>query len=212
MTQDGVMGSALFMDTFHPYFKGSTMKTSTSLKSLMIAVAALTMGGATLAAQADTPAAPAHDMRHDGKGHDGKDMAARMAERMARHEARMHESLMLTPAQEPAWQKFIGATRPAKPAMQQRPDRKAFEAMSAPDRMSQFIGMEKKHIAMQESRLDALKTFYAVLTPQQRTVFDHMKQPHHGRGHRGWGHEQHHGWHGEGKGQDKGPGQDHGQN
>lgn len=187
------------------------MKTSTSLKSLMIAVAALTMGGATLAAQADTPAAPGHDMHHDGK-----DMAARMAERMAKHEARMHESLMLTPAQEPAWQKFIGATRPAQQPMQQRPDRKAFEAMSAPDRMSQFIGMEKKHIAMQESHLEALKTFYAVLTPQQRIVFDHMKQPHHGHGHRGWGHEQHQGWHGEGKGrgtgQDKGPGQDHAQN
>lgn len=198
------MGSALlmYMDLylFHSYYKGSTMNTSTSLKTLLVAITAVTLGSATLAAQADMPAAKA--------GHDTQpDRAAWMAKRMAKHEAHMHESLMLTPAQEPAWQKFIGATRPVHPAMGQRPDRKAFDALSAPERMSQFIAMEQQHIAQQQTHLEALKTFYAVLTPQQRTVFDHMQRPHH-HGHHGWGDEQQQGWHGHDHDHD----QDHAQN
>jgi Spy/CpxP family protein refolding chaperone len=162
------------------------MKTTftTPRKTLMMALTALVMGSATLAGSASaadtTPAAatatkPAaqHD-RHE-----------RMQHRMAKHVAHLHDSLKLTAAQEPAWQSFIASAKPAKPADGQRPDRAAFKNMSAPERMAKGIEHSKQHIAMQESRLESLKTFYAVLTPEQRTVFD--KQAGHGRPmHRGW--------------------------
>jgi Spy/CpxP family protein refolding chaperone len=51
-------------------------------------------------------------------------------------------------------------------------DRAAFKKMTAPERMESRIAMSKERISRQETRLASLKTFYAVLTPEQQKVFD----------------------------------------
>jgi len=43
---------------------------------------------------------------------------------------------------------------------------------SAPERCEKWIDKSKQHIGLQETRLAALKIFYAVLTPEQQKVFD----------------------------------------
>ena len=53
--------------------------------------------------------------------------------------------------------------------------------------MEKQIAMQKARTAQMESRLSALNSFYAVLTPEQRKTFDAQAQ--HRKGGR---HQQHH--------------------
>ena len=53
--------------------------------------------------------------------------------------------------------------------------------MPAPARMEQHIAMAKQRVAAMETRLAALKAFYAVLTPEQKKTFDASSM--HQRGH-----------------------------
>lgn len=162
------------------------MNTLTTLnpfrKSLLIGLTAFGMATAGIAAHAQN-AAP--EGRH---GHMAQQEAggAKFGERMAKHQAMLHDKLKLSAAQEPAWAAFTAATAPKMPDT--RPERAAMEKMTAPERLEEWITLSKQRIAAQESHLAALKTFYAVLTPeQQKIVNDSM--PRGGRGH----HRGHHG-------------------
>jgi protein CpxP len=111
--------------------------------------------------------------------------AAKMHEKMAQHHAMLHEKLKLSAAQEPAWATFGASMKPGqRPA---RIDRAALQKMSAPERMEARIAMSKERLSHQETRLSALKTFYATLTPEQQKVFDdnmHGGEHGSGRGHK----------------------------
>jgi hypothetical protein len=173
---------------------------NTLRKQILIGLTVLGMGTATLAAHAD----------EGGWGHGGGDQHGRqhggqmMGERMAHFRAHLHDKLKLSAAQEPAWNAYVAATTPPKPAAGahqgmdgkgQHPD---FATMSAPQKLQMFDDMAKKRLAMQESHLAALKTFYATLTPEQQKTFDHaiamgMHRRHHHHHH--WRHEDHEGYH-----------------
>lgn len=131
-------------------------------RNILVALAVAGMGGAALAA--DAPQG-----RH-GHAAGQEQMHARWAERAAAQQAKLHALLKLTPSQEAAWASYTAATRPGERG--QRPDRAAMAAMPAPARMEQHIAMAKQRVAMMESRLAALKAFYAVLTPEQKKLFD----------------------------------------
>ncbi len=146
-------------------------------KHLIIALSVLGMGAASLTvhAQQEPAGAPAASSNpkaiHDGpRTHRAE--RGNPAERMARYQARLHDKLKLTAAQEPAWATFTAANAPKKPAGDWKAKREAFARLSAPERMEQWIAMSKERLADQESRLASLKTFYAVLTPEQQKVFD----------------------------------------
>lgn len=135
---------------------------NTLRKNIVIALTVLGMGGATLAAQA-----------HEGRDQHAatmEQMQAKRAEHMAQRQARLHELLKLTAAQEPAWAAYRAALKPA--AMGARGERAKWAALPAPERMEHAIAMAKQHVAAMETRLEALRTFYAVLTPEQKKVFD----------------------------------------
>jgi protein CpxP len=152
---------------------------NTLRKSLLIGLTVLGMGTATLAARAEDGRhghAATHEMNH-----------AKFAERMAKHQAQLHDKLKLTAAQEPAWSAFTAAATPKTPLA--RPDRAEMQKLPAPQRLEKHIAMQKEHLAMQESRLAALRTFYAVLTPEQQKIVDES-MPRGRHGHRG-GHGHH---------------------
>lgn len=161
---------------------------NTIRKTLIIGMTVLGLGtGAAFAA--DTPAPGRH-----GQALTQEQRAAKMAERqakfqemMAKHQAALHDKLKITAAQEPAWNAFIAATAPKLPAA--RPDRAALAQLSAPERAEKRLEMHKQMLARQETRLAALKTFYAQLTPEQQKTFDEAAKRMHGRfgGHRGHG-------------------------
>jgi protein CpxP len=141
-------------------------------KSMMIALAAISLSAAT--AQAQPAAAGRHDFAAKAA-----EMKAKMAEHGAARQAKLHDALKITAAQEPAWAAFIAAQKPA--AQAERPDHAAMAAMSSPERMEKMIAAAKARIPVMEARLASLKTFYAVLTAEQKAIFDkaikgHMRQ------------------------------------
>lgn len=163
---------------------------NTIRKNVLIALAALSLGGAAVGAQAQTPApAPAQHALAAHAGHAGhadltpEQRKARMAERSAKRQAALHDALKITPAQEPAFNAFAASMKPAMHG-----DRAQWAGLSAPERMS-------KHIAMMQARLDALNTFYSTLTPEQKKLMDQQAMRHHGE-HGGRGGRGEHGWHG----------------
>lgn len=169
-------------------------------KQLLIGLTVLGMGSVSLAARADDNYG-GHEWHQDGGHGRGHDRGHMMAERMAHFQAHLHDRLKLTAAQEPAWNAYLAAVKPQMPAKgaadaHQAPGAgmKEFAALPAPQKMEKMLEMQKKHEAMQEHHLAALKTFYATLTPEQQKTFDHslMMGMHHR--HHEHGRHHHHHW------------------
>ena len=137
---------------------------NTLRKNMLIAVAVLGMGSAAVVAQAQVT-----EGRHSHAASQEQRQANR-AEHFAQRQAKLHDALKLTAAQEPAWTAYQAAIKPA--AMDAHDDHAAWAALPAPQRLEKMIAMAKQHTAAMESHLAALNTFYAVLTPEQKKVFD----------------------------------------
>lgn len=139
-------------------------------KSIIAGLTVLSLGSVAMAAQ--TPEAPrTHDYAAT------KFDPAKRAERLEQRQQKLHDALKLTASQEAAWKTYLAAIKPEQPAG--RGDRVAFKELNAPQRMEKRLEMSKARIEHQETRLTALKTFYAVLTPEQQKVFD--QQSHEGK-------------------------------
>ena len=57
----------------------------------------------------------------------------------------------------------------ARPAQH---DRAAWANLTAPERMAKMIELQKQRTAALEQRQGALNSFYSVLSPEQKKVFD----------------------------------------
>ena len=168
-------------------------------KSIIIGLTALGMGSASLAAVAQAPAAQdgRPQLTQEQRAAKIAERKAKRVERMAQRQAKLHDALRLTSAQEGAWRDYQAAIKPEPRGERKRMDRDAYKAMSAPQRMEMRIAMQKERTARMESRLNATKAFYAQLTAEQRKTFDDtvkMKRHHGKRGH--FGHRGHRGHHG----------------
>jgi transglutaminase/protease-like cytokinesis protein 3 len=150
---------------------------------LSLATASLAFAAGTYAQQssssAPTPAA-ARTAEHAKKM---EQRQQRMQEGMEKHRSQLHDKLKLSPQQEPAWKAFTEATKPQhdQKMHQAKADRQAMAAMSAPARMEKMLEHSKERLARMQQQLDALKSFYAVLTPEQQKIFDTSHQSMHDR-------------------------------
>jgi protein CpxP len=150
---------------------------NTFRKNLLTAVAALSLGSAAFAVQAQdaTPQAPAQQGAH--AGHRQMPTPEQRAAFRAQRIAKLHDELKITPAQESAWNSFVASMQPPAPAVQNRThdrsaDRAAWANMTAPERMAKMIDLQKKRTAALEQRQGALSSFYSVLSPDQKKTFD----------------------------------------
>ena len=152
---------------------------NTLRKNVLIALTVLGMGSTALAVQAQT-AAP--EGRH-GHAATQEQRMAKWGEHFAKRQAKLHDTLQLTAAQEPAWAAYQAAIKPAAKGM--HGDRAGWAALQAPARMEKMIAMHKQRTAAMEAQLSALNTFYSVLTPVQKKAFDAntLGAMHGGRGH-----------------------------
>lgn len=162
--------------------QGFSMKISTLALSAALALSA----GASFAQpppQPGPPGAPAegrHWQRPD---------PAQMAERHAQH---LRDALQLRPDQEPALQALINASRP--PAGEHRhTGREGAAALTTPQRLDRMEAKMAEHESLFRARAEAIKRFYAQLTPAQQKAFDAM---HGGFGHGMGGRHGEHGGHG----------------
>ncbi|MFD1712513.1 hypothetical protein FVQ98_09610 [Ottowia sp. GY511] len=120
----------------------------------------------------------------------------RWAEHRAKRQAELKAALKLTSAQEGAWITFTTATQPPARAERSAQDRDAFKNLNTPQRIDLMEKRMAERQAHMKQRGDAVKTFYAQLTPEQQKVFDErgmrFGKGEGKRGHRG-GHHGHHG-------------------
>jgi periplasmic protein CpxP/Spy len=137
---------------------------NTVRKSILIGMTVLGLAGAGSAALADETAG-----RH-GYQANSEQRQARMADMFAKHQAKLHDLLKLTAAQEPAWTAYQAAIKPAMPA--NHIERAAMTRLPAPDRLAKMIDMSKQRTLTMEAHLGALNTFYGQLTAEQKAVFD----------------------------------------
>ena len=158
-----------------------------SPKQLIAAALLATLGFAAVAQTPPAPPAGSGPGRHDRMERaDPARMQERMLAHIARRQARMKETLQLTPAQEGTWATFTAAMQP--PANWKRPDRAELERLATPERIDRMRALRTERMARMDKRAEATKAFYAQLNPVQKRVFDLETA---GRGHRG-GHGGHH--------------------
>ena len=146
---------------------------TTFRKRFLIGVMAATLGAASLAAHAQRP-----DCGPRGAGHHSPE---KMAERFEKRQSELHDKLKLNASQEGAWKAYVDRIRPAAPA--QRPDRAEIEKLPAPERMERMYGFMQENQKRMADRIAATKEFYAVLTPEQKKIFDEEFKPGRGHGH-----------------------------
>lgn len=173
-----------------------------SSKHLLLTTLMATCGFAALAQNA-TPTAPAtgaqpqmHDRMHRG---DHSSMRERMfgnhQERMVKRQAELKTKLKITPAQEGAWATFAAAMQPpanmAGGMMGTHHDPKVkadMDKLTTPERIDKMRALRAERMTTMNAEMDkrgaATKAFYAVLSSEQKAVFDavSMRGGRHGMG------------------------------
>jgi hypothetical protein len=148
--------------------------TSTSLRSGFTALAFALLAVPALA-QTPPPADGAH--RH---GPDGP----RMHEMMEKHREAaahdLHTILNIRPDQEAAFSAFEASMTPPPREEKMKHDHAAMTAMTTPQKLDMMQARMTKHLERMQTRIAAVKTFYAALSPQQQQVFDALHRMHGG--------------------------------
>lgn len=186
-------------------------------KAVIATVLATAFAGLSLTAIAQNTATPAEapvpQMQHRGHGPMAMDpaqraerlqqMQQRHAQRHAAHMEQLKAELKLTPAQETAWKAFVARTEatPRTPSVAAQD----WSKLSTPQRLDAMEALHNERSAAMAKRIDATRSFYAQLSPEQQKTFDAQshgfhragmkgeyrhggKGQHGGQGHHGMGH------------------------
>ena len=171
-------------------------------KTLLTGLAALSLGGAMLGAQAQSQGpsqtqASEHGRKAVPTREERQAKRAEFEARRAQRVARLHDELRITPAQENAWNAFVASMKHdqrgrGEHANGQHGEHAAWAGLSAPQRAEKMLAMQKQRTAAMEQRVAAMNSFYSVLSPDQKKVFDEKaaRMQHrfgrHGGMHGGW--------------------------
>jgi protein CpxP len=119
---------------------------------ILIGVTALTvaaMGATAYAQQTDSPA---------GRHTPTPEQQAKFVANMAKRQAKWHDDLQITPAQEGAWQTFLGKIKPVRPdGSLQRPNKEEWAKQTAPERLDRQMEFMKRAEARLAERSAAVK-------------------------------------------------------
>lgn len=160
------------------------MKRNTT-KAVIATVLAAAFAGISITAIAQNATVPAErqaqHMAQRGQGPMAMDPAQRaerqqqMQQRHAqRHAARLDQlkaELKLTPAQEPAWLAFAARTEPT-PRQGAAAKAQDLSQMTTPQRLEALQAQHAERGAELAQRIEATKSFYAQLSPEQQKSFD----------------------------------------
>jgi Spy/CpxP family protein refolding chaperone len=153
-----------------------------SLAAVMAATGTLALAqsesAASTPAAESTPAASA-PAAQEYRNADSAVMHKRMAARHEKHMANLKTLLKLTPEQETAWTDFTAAMQP--PNLPERMSRAERQKLTTPERIELMQKRAAERQAHMKQRGDAIKAFYAQLTPEQQKVFDQQANKMHDR-------------------------------
>lgn len=105
---------------------------------------------------------------HDGPPGNAPNEAHHHEAFFARQQKALHDKLKIQPNQEAAWASFSESLKPPK----MQPPSPPKERETAPEQLAHRLDGMKMHQEGLQKQLDALKKFYAVLTPEQKTILD----------------------------------------
>jgi len=145
---------------------------ATAITALSFTALAQNVGAPAQPAPTTSAAKPqAQSPRHDPQRHAQR--MERMQQRVAEHQSRLKDSLQLRPEQETAWNDFLAKTKPAaRPASGERLSRADWAKLSTPQRLDRLDAMKAERDRQMSQRHDAIRQFYAQLTPPQQKAFD----------------------------------------
>lgn len=161
---------------------------ATAITALSFSALAQNTGASAQPAPAASAAQPqVQAPRHDPQRHAQR--LERMQQRIAEHQSRLKDSLQLRPEQETAWNDFLAKTKPAARPTGERLSRADWAKLSTPQRLDRLDAMKAERDRQMAQRHDAIRQFYAQLTPPQQKAFDAQR----GMGIGGMRHVGHHG-------------------
>ena len=161
-------------------------------KHLLLATVLAATSTLALAQTPPAPPAPGVTQTTQAAPADSGARQQRWAERHAPRQAQLKAALQLTAAQEGAWATYTAAMQP--PA--QRPprmDRAQMAQLTTPQRIDRMQAMQAERQQFMTQRMDAIKAFYAQLTPEQQKVYDQQAMRHGKGGRHGGGPGMHRG-------------------
>ena len=111
--------------------------------------------------------------------HMGQMDPVKMQAMRVKRQAEMKAKLKITPSQEPAWTAFTSAIQPAAGGMgwgQSPEQRSEMAKLTTPERIDKMRTLRSQRMTemnvMADKRDDATKTFYGVLSADQKAMFD----------------------------------------
>jgi Spy/CpxP family protein refolding chaperone len=108
------------------------------------------------------------------------------AQRAERHAERLRAVLQLRPDQEPALRTLVTAMQPTPEQRERRQaERAEMRNLSTPQRLDRMQARQTERQARFAQRAEAIKRFYAQLTPAQQRAFDALPMGPGGMGGRG---------------------------
>lgn len=105
-----------------------------------------------------------------GRNRDGAQRTERMQQYMKQHQAALHDRLKLNPQQEAAWKTYTDATAKNMAPPSWNPAEMA--SLTAPQRMDRMLERMNERQQRMAAQAEAVKAFYATLTPEQQKIFD----------------------------------------
>ena len=111
-------------------------------------------------------------MRDRGARMDSAQREQRRAEWHAQRMADLKAQLKLTPAQEGAWTAYTAPTHPPADAAWPRMNRDELSQLNTPQRIDRMQQLATERQTRMQQRGEAVKAFYAQLTPEQQKVYD----------------------------------------
>lgn len=145
---------------------------ATSIAAALLAAVAAPVLAQPAPAAPPAVAAPAPADDQPGPRHHRGPSPEQFREHMAQRAAQLKQKLQLTPEQEPAWTAFTSAMQPPAGPRHARLDPQAMDGLTTPERIDRMRALRAQRATEMDRRDEAVKTFYAALTPAQQKTFD----------------------------------------
>jgi hypothetical protein len=153
---------------------------SLTKRALMVGLIA---GGGILAASSFAMPDGAPAGKDGCEARHGQAFQAKREAHRAERLSGLKEKLKLAPEQEAAWTAFASASQPAMHPEDRQAKRAEFAKLNTPQRLDRMQAMAEVRRARMAERTQAIKAFYAQLTPEQQGVFDAEAMPDRHGGH-----------------------------
>lgn len=143
------------------------MRSTFRMAASLVAFCALVGASSTSYAQpmGDHPAAPPESAREHG-------IHAHMHRHGEAKAKALHDILNVRPEQEPAFQAFVSSMKPPVDRDEHKSRDEARAPLTTPERLDRMTAHMAERQAAFQRHVEAVKQFYAVLSPDQRRAFD----------------------------------------